>query len=60
MEWLWAFVVIGGPIILGLALVYATLQYRKRGRALDRVSQESAKHVREDIRRDEDRASQVR
>jgi hypothetical protein len=57
MEILWAFVIIGGPIILGLAILYATLQYRNRGRHLDRVSEESARRVREDIRREEDRAS---
>ena len=56
MEILWAFVVIGGPIILGLAILYATLQYRKRGRHLDRASQESAVRVREELRREEDRA----
>jgi hypothetical protein len=55
MENLWAFVVIGGPIILGLALIYATFQYRKRGRHLDSVSEDSARRVREDIRRDEER-----
>ncbi|VWX53639.1 hypothetical protein [Novosphingobium sp. 9U] len=55
MELLWAFVVIGGPIILGLAILYATLQYRKRGRHLDQLSQDSARQVREDIRRDEER-----
>lgn len=55
MEIIWAFVVIGGPIILGLAILYATIQYRKRGRNLDQVSQDSAKRVREDIRREEDR-----
>lgn len=60
MEVLWAFVIIGGPIILGLAILYATIQYRNRGRRLDQVSQDSAKRVREDIRREEDRVSQVR
>ncbi|MEW9854854.1 hypothetical protein [Novosphingobium sp. M1R2S20] len=60
MDWLWAFVIIGGPIILGLALIYATVQYRNRGRELDRASQESAKRVREDIRHEDERASQPR
>lgn len=55
MEILWAFVVIGGPIILGLAILYATIQYRKRGRHLDQVSQDSARRVREEIRREEER-----
>lgn len=55
MEILWAFVVIGGPVILGLAILYATIQYRKRGRDLDQASQDSARRVREDIRREEER-----
>jgi hypothetical protein len=28
----WAFLVIGGPIVLGLALIYAVVQSRKRRR----------------------------
>jgi len=55
MENIWAFVVIAGPIILGLALIYATFQYRKRGRDLDRVSEQSAKQVRDEIAREDDR-----
>lgn len=55
MELLWGFLIIGGPIILGLAIAYGTFQYRKRGRHLDAVSEESARRVREDIRREEDR-----
>lgn len=55
MENLWAFVVIGGPIILGLAILYATIQYRRRGRDRDRISEQSARQVREDIRREDDR-----
>lgn len=56
MEILWAFVIIGGPIILGLAILYGTIQYRNRGRHLDRASEEGARRVREDIRREEERA----
>lgn len=55
MEYLWGFLVIGGPIILGLALIYGTFQYRRRDRRLDRVSEEGAKQVRKDIARDEER-----
>ena len=56
MEGFWGFVIIGGPIILGLALLYGTIQYRKRDRRLDQLSQDSARKVREDIRRDEEHA----
>jgi hypothetical protein len=55
MEYLWGFLVIGGPIILGLALIYGTFQYRRRDRRLDRVSEEGAKQVRKDIAREDDR-----
>lgn len=55
MELLWAFVVIGGPIILGLAILYATIRYRNRGRELDQLSEDSARRLREDIQRDEER-----
>jgi hypothetical protein len=55
MEYLWGFLIIGGPIILGLALIYGTFQYRNRDRRLDRVSQDSAKRVREDSMREEER-----
>jgi hypothetical protein len=54
MEYLWGFLVIGGPIILGLALIYGTFQYRRRDRRLDRVSEEGAKQVRKDIAREDD------
>lgn len=54
MEILWAFLIIGGPIILGLALIYGTFQYRKRNRNLDPVSQLGARQVRDDIRREEE------
>jgi hypothetical protein len=55
MEYLWGFLVIGGPIILGLALIYGTFQYRRRDRRLDRVSEDGAKQVRKDIAREDDR-----
>lgn len=55
MEYLWGFLVIGGPIILGLALIYGTFQYRRRDRRMDRVSEEGARQVRKDIARDEER-----
>jgi len=54
MELLWGFVIIGGPIILGLAILYGTLQYRGRNRRMDAASEEGARKVREDIRREED------
>lgn len=54
MEYFWAFVVIGGPILLGLAIIYGTIQYRNRDRRLDRVSDEGARKLREEIA-DEDR-----
>jgi hypothetical protein len=56
MEILWGFLIIGGPIILGLALLYGTFQYRNRNRRMDAVSEDSARRVREDIRREEDQA----
>lgn len=54
MEYIWAFVVIGGPILLGLAILYGTIQYRNRNRRLDRVSDEGARKLREELA-DEDR-----
>jgi hypothetical protein len=56
MELLWGFLIIGGPIILGLALLYGTFQHRNRNRRMDAASEDSARQVREDIRREEDRA----
>ncbi|MFC3215238.1 MULTISPECIES: hypothetical protein [Novosphingobium] len=53
MENLWAFVIIGGPILLGLAIAYATIQYFRRDRRLDAVSDESARELREELRREE-------
>ena len=55
MEILWGFLIIGGPIILGLALLFGTFQYRTRNRRMDAASEDSARRVREDIRREEDR-----
>jgi hypothetical protein len=55
MEYLWGFLVIGGPIVLGLALIYGTFQYRRRDRRMDQVSEDGAKQVREDIAREDDR-----
>ena len=46
-------IVIGGPILLGLAILYGTIQYRRRNRRLDAVSEASARKVREEIRKDE-------
>ena len=31
---LWGFAIFGGPIILGIALVFGTLQWRRRRRTL--------------------------
>lgn len=53
MEYLWLFVVVGGPILLGAALAYATIRYLRRDKRLDAMSERSARKVREDIRRDE-------
>lgn len=55
MEYLWGFLVIGGPIILGLALIYGTFQYRRRDRRMDRVSEQGARQVRKDIAHEDDR-----
>lgn len=56
MENLWAFVIVGGPIILGLAILYGSISYWRRDRRLDRLSERSARQVREDVREDERRA----
>ncbi|PEQ10575.1 hypothetical protein B2G71_21575 [Novosphingobium sp. PC22D] len=57
MEIIWAFVVVAGPVLLAAALIYGTVQYLRRDRRLDPVSEESARRVREDIAREEDRAA---
>jgi hypothetical protein len=53
MEYLWAFVVIGGPILLGLAILYGTIQYRKRDRRLDPTSQEATRRLRKDLHKED-------
>lgn len=53
MEYLWAFVVIGGPILLGLAILYGTIQYRKRDRRMDSTSQEATRKLRKDLHRED-------
>ena len=57
MEYFWAFVVIGGPILLGLAILYATIRYRGRDRRLDRVSDEAARKLREKLADEDSRRS---
>jgi hypothetical protein len=53
MEGIWAFVIVGGPIILGIALLYGFISYRRRDKRLDPLSERSARTVREDIRKEE-------
>lgn len=55
MEYLSALTAIGGPILLGLALLYATFRYMTRDRRLDQASDQSARRVREELAREEDR-----
>ena len=55
MEYFWAFVVIGGPILLGLGILYGTIQYRRRNRRLDRVSDEGARKLREELEEEDSR-----
>ncbi|GGC03769.1 hypothetical protein GCM10011494_22790 [Novosphingobium endophyticum] len=55
MEYLWAFVVIGGPILLGLGILYGTIQYRRRNRRFDRVSDEGARKLREELEEEDSR-----
>ncbi|MYL96534.1 hypothetical protein GR702_01930 [Novosphingobium sp. FGD1] len=57
MENLWAFVIIGGPIVLGLAILYGGISYWRRNRRLDPLSHQSAQKVREDVREEERRAN---
>ena len=54
MEYLWLFTTVGGPILLGLALLYATIRYVRRDRRYDSLSEDSARRVREDIAEDEE------
>lgn len=56
MENLWAFVIVGGPIILGLAILYGVISYWRRDRRLDPLSEQSARQVREDVREEERQA----
>lgn len=53
MEALWLFVVAGGPLLLLIAIIYGTIQYRKRQRMLDPMSDRSARELREEIQREE-------
>ncbi len=55
MEYLWGFLIIGGPIILGLAILYGTIHYRRRGQELDPTSEAGARRLREEIEREDDR-----
>ncbi len=53
MEYFWAFVVIGGPILLGIAILYGTIQYRKRDRRLDATSHAATRELREDLHKED-------
>ena len=45
----WFFVVTAGPLILLAAIIYGIVQYRRRDRRLDPISDEGARQVRKDI-----------
>lgn len=55
MEYYWAFVIIGGPILLGLAILYGTVQYRSRNRRNDPVSDEGARRLRRELGKEDSR-----
>lgn len=55
MENYWAFVVIGGPILLGLAILYGTIQYRNRDRRDDAASDEGARRLRRELNEEDSR-----
>lgn len=55
MEYIWAFTTVVGPILLGLAILYASFRYLRRDRRDDRASELSARRVREELAREEDR-----
>jgi hypothetical protein len=51
MEGLWAFVVIGGPILLALALIFAKIS-NQRSRSEKRLTEEAVHRQREDAARE--------
>jgi hypothetical protein len=58
---LWAFVIVGGPILLGLIIAYGALQSRRRSRQVKQVTETTtesnyrAEQRREDLLERQDR-----
>ncbi len=55
MGWLWSLVTILGPILLIVAIVWTTIRVRGGSRSGYRRAEQSARDVRDDIARDEER-----
>jgi hypothetical protein len=53
MEALWAFVIVGGPILLLIGIIYGTIQYNRRRRDLDPASDRAAHNLRREIQKEE-------
>jgi hypothetical protein len=52
MEALWFIVVVGGPVVLFLAIIYGVLQFKRRSRSMDGVSDRGARELRRKLDRD--------
>ncbi len=46
---MWFFAIVVGPILLLAAIIYGTVQYRKRNKNLDAYSDRMARELREEL-----------
>jgi hypothetical protein len=53
---LWAFMIIGGPILLGLVLIYAVIKNKtSRGRQPESVTEQATRDLRDRLNREDQR-----
>jgi len=49
MDILWFITIVVGPILLFAAIIYGTVQYRRRDKRLDPLSERKARELREEL-----------